>query len=359
MAANGSLRYYVATTGDTALAHASAEFGPRFIAANRDARGVGIVDRPDAADIVVLFEAWSLKLQDYAEQLSRCRFLNEFAARVMVVNYDDAGTAFLPGCYTSLTPRTFDSRRHRPSCYPKAYNPLVETMAARRSAHDARWLCTFRGNTRHQPVRRRILAELAGAAGFRITDPGIVFHAHDQASHLQYLEEIAESDFVLCPRGESPSTYRLFEVMQMGRCPVIIADDWLPIAGVDWDGCSVRIRERDLANVPRLLGGRRHEARALGERARTVWELYFGEETKFRLYAAQLAELHAIRAASGGNDLESLRRHWRSREFRWQRGWTLPQRLWRAPRRAARLVHSYREKATASQGTTDVKGVQS
>lgn len=353
------MRYYVATTNDSTLVHPSVEFRDQFVQSNRDVRCVTIVDRPDDADIVVLFEAWSLKLQSYADQLLACPFFREYAARVLVVNYDDAGTAFLPGCYTSLTRRTFDPMRYRASCYPKAYNRHVAAVAAQRAVRKARWLCTFRGNTRHQPVRQRLMAQLRNVPEFRMTDPGIVFHAHDHASQLAYLEEIAESEFVLCPRGESPSTYRMFEVMQMGRCPVIVSDDWQPVSGIPWDTCSLRIGERDISDLPQILSARRGAARTLGEQARVIWERHFEDQAKFRLYASQLAELHTSRRTQGEVGLDSLRRFWMSSGFRQQRGWLLSQRLRRAPRRILQIVRTIHQRRTAGQAAPAAHGVES
>ncbi|WCJ59684.1 exostosin family protein [Fontisphaera persica] len=50
-----------------------------------------------------------------------------------------------------------------------------------------------------------------------------------------YLEIMGKSLFSLCPRGVGLSSIRLFESMEMGVAPVIIADDWLPCYGPKWD----------------------------------------------------------------------------------------------------------------------------
>jgi hypothetical protein len=339
MTAEQPLRYYVATPADSPFVHARAWFRTQFIDANANAPGMTIADRPETADIIVLFEAYSLKLPAYVDELLRCTFVSEFAERIFVINYDDTDTAFLPGCYTSLTPRTFDPLRHRASCYPKTYNQCVETIAAQGREWNPVWRASFRGAIGNAPVRRSIRQHLSGVPGFQISDPAIEFHAHDQASQLAFLEEIAASEFVLCPRGKGPASYRMFETMQMGRCPVIISDDWQAIHGIDWPSCSIRIREREVPVLPQLLADRRADARRLGETARAVWQQFFEDSAKFRLYARQLAQLHAGRV-NGGENIDSLRQRWISHAFRWQRGWTMPQRLWRAPRRAARIVQS-------------------
>jgi hypothetical protein len=144
--------------------------------------------------------------------------------------------------------------------------------------------------------------------------------------------------------------------MQMSRCPVIISDDWLPIEGIDWASCSIRVSERHVPQLPQLLAARRDEARELGQNARRVWEQSFEDRAKFQLYANQLAQLHAFRA-NGGDSLDALRERWASHSFRWRRGWTMPQRLWRAPQRAARIVQSLRARPN-SVPATPAKGPQ-
>ena len=68
---------------------------------------------------------------------------------------------------------------------------------------------------------------------------------------------------------------RLFETMQVGRCPVILSDDWLPPPFVDWEACSLRIPERQVTSLPEILRARCDEAAQLGLAARRAWEENF------------------------------------------------------------------------------------
>ena len=75
-------------------------------------------------------------------------------------------------------------------------------------------------------------------------------------SRARYVGSIKDSAFVLCPRGGGTSTFRLFETMMLGRVPVILSDQWVPRVGPDWESFSLRVMERDVSKVPRLLESR-------------------------------------------------------------------------------------------------------
>jgi hypothetical protein len=99
--------------------------------------------------------------------------------------------------------------------------------------------------------------------------------------YRRYAEATKASKFVLCPRGISVSSVRLFETMSMGRVPVVLSDDWMPPPGPRWEKFAVRVRESDWADVPRILEQREHEAVAMGELARAEWLDWFSEEAAF------------------------------------------------------------------------------
>jgi len=57
----------------------------------------------------------------------------------------------------------------------------------------------------------------------------------------EYAKAILNSQFVLCPAGWGPATYRLFETMEMGRVPVTLSDEWVPPPGPRWDEFSIAL----------------------------------------------------------------------------------------------------------------------
>ena len=99
--------------------------------------------------------------------------------------------------------------------------------------------------------------------------------------YRRYAELTKASKFVLCPRGIGASTIRLFETMRMGRVPVILSDEWVPPVGPTWEKFSVRVAEKDFAQIPRLLEEREHLAVPMGQLARREWEEWFSPEVAF------------------------------------------------------------------------------
>jgi len=97
----------------------------------------------------------------------------------------------------------------------------------------------------------------------------------------RYVEITHASKFVLCPRGLGVSSVRLFDTMRMGRVPVILSDDWVEPIGPDWNQFSLRVRERDFAQIPTLLKEHEADAVEMGLLARATWEQWFADEVAF------------------------------------------------------------------------------
>jgi hypothetical protein len=120
--------------------------------------------------------------------------------------------------------------------------------------------------------------------------------AREQQDYRRRYAEITKaSKFVLCPRGLSVSSIRLFETMRMGRAPVILSDDWVAPPGAAWDAFAIRVAERDWERIPQILEAREHEAVAMGKRARTEWVEWFSREVAFHRIVDSCLALRAQR----------------------------------------------------------------
>jgi hypothetical protein len=117
------------------------------------------------------------------------------------------------------------------------------------------------------------------------------------ALERQYVDVATRSRFVLCPRGLGASSIRLFEMMRMGRAPVIISDEWTPPDGPDWEAFSVRVAEADVDELPDILRARADAADQMGERARRCWEDWFSEEVTFHRVTNWCLDLNTERAS--------------------------------------------------------------
>jgi hypothetical protein len=96
-----------------------------------------------------------------------------------------------------------------------------------------------------------------------------------------YLDTLKRSRFVLCPRGYGVSSIRIFETMRAGRVPVILSDGWIPPKGPDWGAFSVRIAERDAANMGVILSGYESRWRQMAKDASQAYDDWFSAFQQF------------------------------------------------------------------------------
>ena len=87
----------------------------------------------------------------------------------------------------------------------------------------------------------------------------------------------------------------MYETMALGRCPVVISDDWIEIKGVDWESCSIRVPESEVGNLDAILAKRVADLPRLGQNARRIFQERFSSTTRSRFFVDQWLELHENR----------------------------------------------------------------
>jgi hypothetical protein len=146
------------------------------------------------------------------------------------------------------------------------------------------YLWSFCGSKKTHPMREKLF-QLNDPMGCTVdTSVSSLPHLSGESSesarrefHQGYIRQLQQSAFVVCPRGEGPSSMRIFEAMRAGRAPVIISDEWSPPPFVDWAACSIRIPEKAIHKLPQIMRDVSCEAFRKGERARQEWEKVFGK----------------------------------------------------------------------------------
>ncbi len=83
--------------------------------------------------------------------------------------------------------------------------------------------------------------------------------------------------------------------MKAGRVPVIISDQWVPPDGPPWNEFSVRILEKDVDKIPRILEKIENNAQQMGRLARQAWEQWFSEEVAFHRITEWCLDIKAHR----------------------------------------------------------------
>jgi hypothetical protein len=322
------LKVFVPTREDSSLVTADHELMRAFMGAVEERFNIEWCRKGAEADFILLFESVSTKFWAYAAELRRDPIFAQYNEKIVCINEDDAGRGFLAGCYTSLAKHNFkhnlSPRIHRAIPFLRHYNvPLKSDAVRSKPAPRPRYLFSFRGASMTNPIRRKLFKHFASSPGAKLVCVNKSFGKHGSQEMINYVEEILESRFVLCPAGFSPQTIRLFETMQLGRCPVIISDQWVPITGIDWRNFAIIVSEREVKSLPKILKAREAEAADLGRRARLAWERNFAPEQRFLLTFTQVIEVwRGIRERPVNYD--ELHSSWR---FCYGNKFTLGQRL--------------------------------
>lgn len=220
----------------------------------------------------------------------------------------DAPLSVFPGLYPSLDTRAAVASFSVGSCYIEEIRADGALQLPPHSQRQHLW--SFLGRVETHPVRQQL--ELAAARWqngfFRAAKPG------DSLGFDAYSAALRETRFALCPRGFGPSSIRIYEAMQAGCVPVIISDQWCAPVGVDWDQCSLRLKEAQIDQLPALLERWRDHSARMGAAAREAWEGHFSPGGALRSIHAALSGLKVTpQSTLWSLSLNGLRRyHWRA-----------------------------------------------
>jgi Exostosin family len=105
-----------------------------------------------------------------------------------------------------------------------------------------------------------------------------------------YVETMLASKFILCPRGAGAASIRLFEAMELGCAPVVIADSWIPVDGVDWSFCLF-VKESQIFEMDAIIRAHEHEWQERGAAARRAFDAHFAQATFGPTLERQLQQL--------------------------------------------------------------------
>ncbi|WP_309386702.1 exostosin domain-containing protein [Cerasicoccus frondis] len=290
-----------------------------------DSASFAICDTANEADLIILLEICRQKGREHAAKLLADPIVAEHTPKVCTLNIDDHPVPFLPGGYVNLP-----QSQHRPDTVATGYlmvpNERVHYWAKQRE-QPRHFLATFRGTT-NCPAREQLRAQRADfGADFLIEEPETgAWYRHSDEAKNRYCEEILNGHFALCPGGLGPSTYRLFEAMQLERAPVILSDRWAPPEGPAWASCAIILPEKDIPHLPHILKDRLAEAPKLAANARHAWEQYFTPEKQIVWILEKLLRLVK---SGAGKTATTYRHHWNRESFWAQHGLARHQQLLR------------------------------
>jgi len=240
-----------------------------------------LVQSPDDADLILLAGSFGLDPHHLLDH----PLYSAYADKCAVYTEDDNYLPLAPGVYCSAI-EDDSSRAGRVFSYSyvsasgRYSNPCVTETGTTK-----RLLFSFQGGSTSL-LRKRMFNLSFDRPDVVIENTSAYYHwdlsqPGREERQQRYAQTIADSNFVLCPRGAGTGSMRLFEVMQAGVAPVLIADGYLLPKHVPWDSFLLRIAESDLSRLPDLLEPHIATAAERGRLARQAWLDYFAPEKEF------------------------------------------------------------------------------
>ena len=285
-----SIRFIVTSTPEGELSAKKGKSSRQFLldtVASSSSREVELVSDPSIAD-VILFAEWHGE-EPWPDDVQRVLSTTEFrkyGAKVVIHSGKDDPRPLIPGLYPSLSDRLCRALGCQGAPYLQPTNPFIgsEIEWDGKFSH----LASFVGASPGKPVRLELLkhAKMARWQDISVRDThaefvGTVLRG-DELEHnalkRQFALDLKRSKFALCPAGTGLSSFRIYEAMQAGRAPVVIADGWSAPPGPHWDSFSIRVSQRDIPHLPSVLRERESEWASLGEKAHEAWKSFYSPE---------------------------------------------------------------------------------
>lgn len=131
--------------------------------------------------------------------------------------------------------------------------PLVVSKIPFVKPQQKKYLASFVGSLTH-PLRQLLLQKHSNNSSFYFNgkqwSPDVSKKNVDE-----FFDITSQSYFSFAPRGYGKTSYRLYEIMQLGAVPVYLSDHfWLPWKDeIDWKSICIFINEKNIADIDIIL----------------------------------------------------------------------------------------------------------
>ena len=282
--------------------------------------GIEEVFNPQKADVFIIQEKRSFKNFRYIKELLRDPLISKNAGKVFTINSDDCATGLLRGLYTSIPRTRFNPGLHVSVPYMEFPNELVYSNLKRNDT--PQFLAGWRGNPKSSGLRKKLFQTFQNTPDFCLENtPSWLNHSLEEKGI--YVDLILNAKFSLCPTGWAPVSFRIYESMALGRCPVIMADKFVPPIGPEWEEFALFLPEKKIKHLHGFLLEHEKKWSFLGRKAFEAWNGYFNSEAIVEYYAQSLINL--VETTSFNSPEREFKR-WNSLQIYWSNKWTIPQR---------------------------------
>jgi hypothetical protein len=253
-----------------------------------------LVSLPEEADIILIADIFEANLYG---GLRRNRVWQKWPEKSFAYCEGDDPPKFLHGLHSSAHKSWSGSGRFQACaypvhqlCYPNPCPPPSDVAAVPKDL-----LFSFVGRVSHQ-VRKRLFSLIFPSDEVVIKNTTGYNHFRGEEDNLKkarirYWDLAKRSKYVLCPRGAGASSIRIFEMLEAGIAPVIIADDWLPPCGPKWEEFALFVPESEIGLVYERVKVHEIEYVQRGRLARKAWEQFFSPENYWHFILESLRQI--------------------------------------------------------------------
>jgi hypothetical protein len=241
-------------------------------------------------------------------------FVKQFPAKCFLWCDRDVPIPILPGLFAALPANMFNAKLHRTVFYMSKSNNCIDDLDLA-AITEPEYLASFQGSMSSN-VRKRLL-KLKFSSRFFIKATGSVWagfiFGKGFDNSLTYISEYARliynSKFIICPKGNGVSSYRVFETMQAGRVPVIIADKYIaPNIKDNTDDFMLFVKEADIRNLEIFLLEKEKSYPAMAQSAYRVYQQNFSDDRKIHYIGEQIIDILSTTTIHNNSDLASYQK---------------------------------------------------
>jgi glycosyltransferase involved in cell wall biosynthesis len=195
-----------------------------------------------------------------------------------IVQYDGGTLIKLKNCKIFSCSGDFNSPLGKNSCYEPI--PLICDDHPKKSIVQKKYKVIFCGRKTHT-LREKMFLELKNLKDFFLYEAISNKFTNIDTQIFRYL--INNSIFTLCPRGYGPTSFRLYESIQMKSIPIYISDKfWLPYEKeIEWSRFSLLINENQIGSIPQIVDNiiKEKKYEQMIKEGQHIYEKYFTWES--------------------------------------------------------------------------------
>lgn len=239
----------------------------------------------ELADIILITEVYT---ENREEKLINNELYVAYPNKCFSITFVDRPIILAHGIYSSCEKSILRVNRIRTGSYAlypdEDKNLFIKKFLSSTKSPSKEYLFSFIGRNSN-PIRGLLFKQRFSRQDVYIEDSSCFdLYANPPDKHERqkhYVDILTKSKFSLCPRGWGTSSIRLFESMELGISPIIISDDWIPPMEPKWNLFSVRIKEKHITEIDKIIISYESSFAEMGNIARIEYNKYFSDENYF------------------------------------------------------------------------------